>query len=134
MVLVGHSMGGLLAKMMVQDSGTRLWRLISDRPVEDLAGDQADRDLFRRALIFKPRPEVRRVVFIATPHRGSRVDRGRLGRLGSRLVRLPDPLRASYGRLVARNGPEFFKERFRKGLPTSIDELEWGSPILTAPV
>ena len=55
MVLVGHSMGGLLAKMMVQDSGTRLWRLISDRPVEDLAGDQADRDLFRPALIFKPR-------------------------------------------------------------------------------
>jgi pimeloyl-ACP methyl ester carboxylesterase len=42
MVLVGHSMGGLLAKMMVQDSGTRLWRLVSDRPVEDLAGDQAD--------------------------------------------------------------------------------------------
>ena len=131
MVLVGHSMGGLLAKMMVQDSGTRLWRLISDRPVEDLAGDQADlRPASARALIFKPRPEVRRVVFIATPHRGSRVDRGGLEHLGSRLVRLPDPLRASYDRLMARNGPEFFTERFRKGLPTSIDELEWQSPML----
>ena len=130
MVLVGHSMGGLLAKMMVQDSGTRLWRLISDRPVDELAGDPDDCDLFRRALIFKPRPEVRRVVFIATPHRGSRVDRGRFERLGSRLVRLPDPLRASYERLMARNGPDFFSQRFRNGLPTSIDELEWGSPIL----
>ena len=130
MVLVGHSMGGLLTKMMVQDSGTRLWRLISDRPVDELAGDPADRDLFRRALIFKPRPEVRRVVFIATPHRGSRVDRGGLEHLGSRLVRLPDPLRASHDRLMARNGPDFFTERFRKGLPTSIDELEWQSPIL----
>jgi hypothetical protein len=30
-----------------------------------------------------------------------------------------------------RNGPAFFKERVRDGLPTSIDELEWGSPILT---
>ena len=130
MVVVGHSMGGLLAKMMVQESGTRLWRLVSERPVEDLAGDPADRDLFRSALIYKPRPEVRRVVFIATPHRGSRVDRGGLGRLGSRLVRLPDPLRASYDRLLARNGPDFFTERFRKGLPTSIDELEWQSPIL----
>ena len=39
MVLVGHSMGGLLTKMMVQDSRTRLWRLISDRPPEDLAGE-----------------------------------------------------------------------------------------------
>jgi pimeloyl-ACP methyl ester carboxylesterase len=130
MVLVGHSMGGLLTKMMVQESKTRLWRLVSDRPAEDLAGEPADCDLFRSALIYKPRPEVRRVVFIATPHRGSRVDRGGLGHLGSRLVRLPDPLRASYSRLLARNGPEFFTERFRKGLPTSIDELEWQSPIL----
>ena len=130
MVVVGHSMGGLLTKMMVQESGTRLWQLISDRPVDELAGDPDDRDLFRRALIFKPLLEVRRVVFIATPHRGSRVDQGRLEHLGSRLVRLPDPLRASYGRLMARNGPDFFKERFRKGLPTSVDELEWQSPIL----
>jgi pimeloyl-ACP methyl ester carboxylesterase len=131
MVVIGHSMGGLLAKMMVQDSGLRLWQLVSDRPVDELAGDPEDRDLFRRALIFQPRPEVRRAVFIATPHRGSRVDRGRLERLGSRLVRLQEPLRASFGRLIARNGPEFFKERVRNGLPTSIDELEWGSPILT---
>ena len=130
MVIVGHSMGGLLAKMMIQDSGLRLWWLVSNRPVDELAGDPEDRELFRRALVFKPRSEVRRVVFIATPHRGSRVDRGRLELLGSRLVRLPEPLRASYARLMARNGPEFFTERFRKGLPTSIDELEWGSPIL----
>jgi pimeloyl-ACP methyl ester carboxylesterase len=130
MVLVGHSMGGLLTKMMVQDSGTRLWRLISDRPVDALAGDQDDCDRFRRALIFKPRPEVHRVVFIATPHRGSRLDRGGLEELGTRLVRLPDPLRASYGRLIARNGLDFFTERFRRGLPTSIDELQWQSPFL----
>lgn len=132
MVLIGHSMGGLLAKMMVQDSGTRLWRLISNRPVDELAGEPHDRELFRSALIYKPRPEIRRVVFIATPHRGSPLDRGDLERLGSRLVRLPDPLRASHQRLMARNGPDFFAERFRKGLPTSIDELEWQSPILMA--
>ena len=130
MVVVGHSMGGLLAKMMVQDSGTRLWQVISDRPVDELAGDPADRDLLRRVLIFKPRPEVRRVVFIATPHRGSRLDQGGLEHLGSRLVRLDDPLRASYSRLIARNRPDFFKPFFREGLPTSIDDLEWQSPLL----
>jgi pimeloyl-ACP methyl ester carboxylesterase len=132
MVLVGHSMGGLLTKMMVQESGTRLWRLISDRPVDELAGEPDDRELFRRALIFKPRSEVQRVIFIATPHRGSRVDSGGLERLGSRLVRLPDPLRASHARLMARNGAHFFTERFRKGLPTSVDELEWQAPILVS--
>lgn len=131
MVVVGHSMGGLLAKMMVQDSGTRLWWLVSDRQFEDLAGEPEDRDLFRRALFFGPRPEVRRVIFIATPHRGSGVDRGPLERLGARLVRIQEPLRAAYGRLLERNGPAFFTERLRTGLPTSIDELEWGSPMLT---
>src|SRR5208337_5158776 len=108
-----HSMGGLLTKMMVQDSGTRLWRLISDRPVGALAGEPDDRELFRRALIFKPRSEVRRVVFIATPHQGSRVDRGGLERLGSRLIRLPAARRAPYARLIARTAPAFFGERFR---------------------
>ena len=34
-------------------------------------------------------------------------------------------------RLVAENPPDFFREFFRKGLPTSVDELEWGSPILS---
>ncbi len=130
MVLVGHSMGGLMTKMMVLDSGTHLWQVISDRRFDELAGEPEDREFVRRVLIFKPRPEVRRVVFISTPHRGSRLDSGGLGHLGSRLVRLPDPLRASYSRLIARNGPDFFKPYFRKGMPTSVDELEWQSPFL----
>ena len=131
-VVVGHSLGGLLAKMMVQDSGDRLWRITtSDRPFDELVGDPDDLGLFRRCLFFKPRPEVRRVVFIATPHRGSRVDRGPLQELALRVVRVPDPLRAAHDRLVARNGPGAFREFVRRGLPTSIDELEWGSPTVT---
>ncbi len=130
MVLVGHSMGGLLTKMVVSESGTRMWKVISDRPVDELAGEPEDRDLIRSALIFKPRREVRRAVFIATPHRGSRLDQGPMTHLGARLVRLPDPLRAAHRRLIARNRPDFFTEFFRKGLPTSVDELEWHSPIL----
>jgi pimeloyl-ACP methyl ester carboxylesterase len=131
MVVVGHSMGGLLSKMMVVDTADRLWRVISDRPADELKGEEDDLALFRDAIIFRPRPEVRRVVFIATPHRGSRVDRASIQKIGTRLVRLPDPLRATHDRLVAGNPPTFFHEYFRRGMPTSIDELEWGSPILT---
>jgi pimeloyl-ACP methyl ester carboxylesterase len=130
MVVVGHSLGGLLTKMMVQETGDRLWQVISNRPVDELVGNVDDLKLIRSALFYKPRREVRRVVFIATPHRGSQVDQGPLGHLGSRLIRLPDPLRATHDRLIARNKPEFFTELFRKGLPTSVDELEWQSPIL----
>ncbi len=131
MVIVGHSMGGLLTKMMAVDAGDLLWRAVSDRPFGDLQGEKEDIDLFRGGLLFGARPEVRRVVFIATPHRGSLLDRGPLQHVGTRLVRIPDPLRSAHHRLVARNGPAFFRDHFRKAVPSSIDELEWGSPILT---
>ena len=100
-------------------------------PSTSLIGEADDRKLLRSGLIFRAYPGVRRVVYIATPHRGSRFDQGSIQRLGTRLIRLPDPLRAAHDRLVAQNPPGFFREYFRKGMPTSIDELEWGSPILT---
>ena len=130
MVIVGHSMGGLLAKMVIVDSGDRLWRAVSDRPFHDLAGDPTDREILRRALFLEPRAEIRRAVFIATPHQGSRVDFGSIHGLGTRLVRLPDPLHAVHRRLIEGNDREFFNGYFRKGLPTSIDQLEWRSPFL----
>jgi pimeloyl-ACP methyl ester carboxylesterase len=131
MVIVGHSMGGLLTRMMVVDAGDHLWRLISDRPFGELSGEEGDRRLFREGLLFAARPGVGRVIYVATPHRGSHFDRGAIHRFGTRLVRVADPLRAAHLRLVSANGPEFFREPFRKAIPTSIDELEAGSPILS---
>jgi pimeloyl-ACP methyl ester carboxylesterase len=131
MVIVGHSMGGLLTKMMAVDAGDHLWRAVSERPFGELQGEKEDIDLFRGGLLFGARPEVRRVVYIATPHRGSHLDRGPLQHIGTRLVRTPDPLRVAHDRLMARNGPTFFRDHFRNGVPSSIEELEWGSPILT---
>jgi hypothetical protein len=130
MVLVGHSMGGLLAKMMVQDSKSRLWGLLSNRPFEQLAGEPEDVKLLRDGIFFKPIREIRRVIFIATPHRGSKIDDGPIKGLGAQLVRVTDPLRAAYDRLKRQNGPDFFIPPFRIGLPTSIDELKWQSPFL----
>ncbi len=131
MVLVGHSMGGLLCKMITVDPGDRLWRAISDHPVDELKGEANDVALMRDCLIFGPSPVVHRVIYIATPHRGSRVARGSLRAIGTRLVLLPDALRATHYRLVAKNPPEFFHEPFHRHLPSSIDELEWDSPMLT---
>ena len=131
MVIVGHSMGGLLTRMMVVDGGNKLWSVISGRPFGELAGEKEDLTLFRDGLFFTARPEVRRVIYVATPHRGSHFDRGAIHRVGTRLVRIADPLQTAHRRLVSANGPDFFRDHFRKSIPTSIDELEAGSPILT---
>jgi pimeloyl-ACP methyl ester carboxylesterase len=96
MVLVGHSMGGLLAKMMVVLNAPWLWNEVSDRPFDELAGEPDDRKVFGQALMVNPLPGVRRMVFIATPHRGSRLSRGWLQSLSARLVGRTEPLRSAY--------------------------------------
>ena len=71
MVVIGHSQGGLLAKAMVVDTGDRVWEAIAYKPIDEVRLSPEGRDLLRRAVFIKPLPYVRRVVFIATPHRGS---------------------------------------------------------------
>ena len=71
MVVIGHSQGGLLTKMTVVDSGTKFWDIISDVPFDQAKLSPETRDLTRRATFVKPVPQVKRVIFIATPHRGS---------------------------------------------------------------
>jgi pimeloyl-ACP methyl ester carboxylesterase len=73
MVVIGHSQGGLLAKMTAIDSGTRFWDNISSKPFNEAEMKEETRDLLRRALFIKPLPFVKRLIFIATPQRGSYV-------------------------------------------------------------
>jgi hypothetical protein len=132
MVLVGHSLGGLLAKLMAQDSRSRLWETISAQPPDRLDGPAEARACLRQAFLFEPLPGVRRLIFIATPHRGSRLDRGAVRALGTRLFRHGDPLQRAYATLLASNRPDFFLDAFREGLPTSVDQLTWDHPLLLA--
>ena len=89
MVLVGHSQGGLLAKMTVIDSGTRLWDAFSRRPLEELHVSAETRDLLRRTRFVTPLPFVREVIFISTPHRGSYVAGWRFSHWASSFAKLP---------------------------------------------
>jgi pimeloyl-ACP methyl ester carboxylesterase len=132
MVLVGHSLGGILAKMMVQASGSRLWQTVGDFPSDRIVGPPEDCQLIRQAFCYEPLPEVRRVVFIATPHRGSPIVRGLFLSLGTRLCRGPSRFREACEALLTRNGPDVFALGFRGELPTSVGELASEHPLLVA--
>ena len=71
------------------DTGDRLWRVFCTNRLEDLKLSDADREKLRRLLFLEPLPFVRRLVFIATPHRGSYLSGGLARRLAQRLVSLP---------------------------------------------
>ena len=78
---------------MVTDSGTRFWDAFTDVPFEKIDVSPETRALIQRAVFFEPQPFVRRVVFIATPHRGSfRVSSFVLGTLSE--LRHPAPHRS----------------------------------------
>lgn len=89
MVVIGHSQGGLLAKALVINSGDRLWNSIANKPLDEIAMSAEQRDLFRRALFIKPLPYVRRVIFIATPQRGSYRAGGTIAWLLKQFLTLP---------------------------------------------
>jgi pimeloyl-ACP methyl ester carboxylesterase len=131
MVLVGHSMGGLLARTTAVASGDQFWRLYSDRSFDDLLGPREVLDELRRYFFFDPLPCVSRVVFLATPHRGSDLSRGVVGRVSSNLISDPDSIHKLLYRLVKDNPDTFDSRRFRR-LPSSIETLDPSSPILSA--
>jgi hypothetical protein len=104
MVIVGHSQGGLLTKILAQDSGLAVWDAVVNVPYPASLLAPESQALLERALLFRPEPYVRRLVFIATPHGGSPVADGPLGRLGLVLsrpqgnaARIGDELKAAYG-------------------------------------
>ncbi len=88
-VLIGHSMGGCISRLMITDTGDRVWQDLFGKSPEETELSPETRQLFSDSLIFKKREDVGRVVFIAAPLRGSDLATNWVGRLGSRLVKSP---------------------------------------------
>ena len=131
-VLVGHSMGGLHAKMMAIRSGTRLWDSICYKPFAEVQLPGRLRGRLQESFFFEPVPQVRRVVFIATPHGGSSWAARAVGKLASAAVQQPEQSRVVHEAIVGSNPPGTFHEDFERRLPTTIDTLEPDSPLLAA--
>lgn len=132
MVIIGHSQGGLLTKATAIRSDDKIWRIVSTNRLEDLDIPVADREKLRSLLFLEPLPFVKRVVFIATPHRGSYLAGGFVRRLAQRFVSLP---RAMVSRskdvFTLTTGSEV--GQFLGGrIPTSLDGMSPKNPALRA--
>jgi pimeloyl-ACP methyl ester carboxylesterase len=89
MVIAGHSMGGLISSLQIRTGGKALWKQFLETPPEQLSLSPELKQRIIRVMQFRPRPEVSRVVFFATPHRGSELAVNPVSEFFSRLIKLP---------------------------------------------
>jgi pimeloyl-ACP methyl ester carboxylesterase len=136
LVLVGHSMGGLVSMLQTIESGDDFWRLLSDKPLEDLRATPEEKSRLAKSFYFHPNASVKRVVTIGTPHRGSTFANEATRELGRRLIHLPEMM-LELGTKLSLTNPGFFTNKDLLTTTTSIDSLAPDCPIfpvmLTAP-
>ena len=125
LVLIGHSQGGLLARLMITDSGTRFWDAVFKVPPEQLKVTPATRALLEKTMFFVPVPGVTRVVFIATPHRGSFRVTTFVRSFVRRLVTPPTTLAQGITE-AAQNNPDAVSRQALSGIPTAVDNMRPG--------
>jgi pimeloyl-ACP methyl ester carboxylesterase len=122
MVLIGHSMGSLVSRLMITDTGDKLWlETFGTLPAQTNLSPKT-KELFADSLIFRHRSEVGRVIFISGPHRGADMATGWFGRLASSLIHAPTT--------ILKAGPEALKLMHAdtsslqlKRMPNSVDTL-----------
>jgi pimeloyl-ACP methyl ester carboxylesterase len=128
MVLVGHSMGGLVSRMQTLESGEEFWRILSDEPYEKVHGEDKERQQLAAALFFHPNSAVKRVITIGTPHRGSDYANDFTRWLGRKVITLPRSV-TDIGHSLIRQNPGLFRNTDLLTTTTSIDSLSPSSPI-----
>jgi triacylglycerol esterase/lipase EstA (alpha/beta hydrolase family) len=128
-VVIGHSQGGLLAKLLVVDGAQQFWDLVVDKSPEDVELEPQSRELLEGSLLVEPSPYVKEVVFLSTPHRGSRLADFGLSRLFTRFMRSPANLVAAVGDLFA-DDPKIDAQRTMKKYRGSVGNMSPDSEFI----
>lgn len=134
MVFIGHSMGGVLARLLVTSSGDVLWdQLLANY---DLKGERLKRVEAKLGplLHFTAEHNVERAIFIAAPHKGTDIAGNRLGRLIGRLVRLPITLLGKFEDVfqTLQQAEMQSAQQTKLQIPNSIDNLKASDPFVKA--
>lgn len=121
-VVVGHSMGGMIARTLITDSGMNLWDAVYDRPPAEMPFSAETRQLMTEALIFEHRPEISRVIFASPSHRGADMATSFFGKMGSKMIGGPKNLLKGDDSALSQAKPTEGGEHLKK-MPNSIDFL-----------
>lgn len=129
MVVVGHSMGGLMSHMLTVDSGDRLWNSVSRKSIEDIRASTDVKSEIQRVFFFKSNPSVDRIITIASPYGGSSFSNRLTSWMTGSLVSLPSRT-YELSRIIFDQNHLSWWDRI-KAPKTSVDSLMKSSAVLT---
>ena len=131
--LVGHSMGGVLARLMVTDTkGSLVDSIATQMKLPASIKDQVQDEL-ASLLEFAPVPQVSSAVFIAAPHRGTDFANHRLARWASNLITLPFSMVEGVAKATTNIEKALPQDgRAPLHIPNSIDNLSDRDPFVRA--
>ena len=130
MVIVNHSMGGLLTDGQIIDSDeAMIRRIFKDKAPEILA--LPNDSLLKRCALFEANPRIKRVIYVAAPHKGAPLAERPLANFAASLVRFPSMIasnvsRAAVASVFAASGK---KANF---IPNGINTLDPDNPFIVA--
>lgn len=131
-VLIGHSLGGVIARLLCSASVPALWNAAFTVPLAQLHGSAADLALLGHVFEFKPYPGVDEAIFMAAPNHGSPEAGLLLGRLAQDLAWRHIPELAALRRLTIENPQAVRSELrsdFRLGRVSSVSTLLPDQPV-----
>jgi len=133
MVMIGHSMGGMLTNMQIRSSGEKIRKVLFDRDLDEIDMTPEQRRATAELVYFEADPNIRRAVFVATPHRGSEIASNPIGRLGIKLIKLPvDVLTLGLSRRESLDGTTPFGQQMLHQGSDSVKALQPENPMLGA--
>jgi pimeloyl-ACP methyl ester carboxylesterase len=128
-VVVGHSMGGMLTHDQVITVTRDMWEKKLGQTAKSIFVQNSSDSLIVRSTTFRPNPRIKRVVFICTPHRGSDMASGGLGKFAISLINLPGQLATIMKDSLS--GAELLQlTGSAKRLPNSVWGLKPSNPAL----
>lgn len=145
-VMVGHSMGGLITRF---NNSTKPWTLMKGvfelspetfegmtlenwkKGMAPLHYDEQTLERLQNNFIFSPPQGVTRIVYMATPHRGSTFADNWIGRMGQRLIDLPSDMLEEVTRIATLSRGMFLLNPLQlKDELTSIRQLSPNSSLV----
>ena len=126
-VVVSHSLGGILAQMQVVTLKPANWERVVGEPARQIFKTLPPGSLVHRALVFNANQRIKRVVFICTPHRGSKLAISPMAEFAMRLITLPSGIAGAIKNDV---GPELAQVKGLQDRPNVGTGLSPDSPAL----